>query len=94
MCGNGVRLFAKYVFDAQIIPSLAESVQKADLEVETLAGIIHTSIHLNHQRDKQRTSEIVVDMGIPSLSTLPLQIEDALNGRITNFTENLKVDGT
>ena len=37
MCGNGIRCFAKYVYDHGI-------TQKRELEVETLAGIIRSRI--------------------------------------------------
>ena len=51
MCGNGIRCFAKYVFDHGI-------TQKRELEVETLAGII---------RPRIVGDLVEVDMGEPIL---------------------------
>lgn len=52
MCGNGMRCFAKYVWDNKL-------VNKKNFSVETLAGIIKPEILENGQ--------IKVDMGIPIL---------------------------
>ncbi|HWO40641.1 MAG TPA: diaminopimelate epimerase [Candidatus Eisenbacteria bacterium] len=49
MCGNGIRCFAKYVYDHGI-------TDKRELEVETLAGII---------RPRIVGAEVEVDMGEP-----------------------------
>jgi diaminopimelate epimerase len=51
MCGNGIRCFAKYVYDRGI-------TQKRELEVETLAGII---------RPRLVGELVEVDMGEPVL---------------------------
>jgi diaminopimelate epimerase len=51
MCGNGIRCFAKYVYDHGI-------TSKRELEVETLAGII---------RPKLVGTQVEVDMGEPIL---------------------------
>jgi diaminopimelate epimerase len=51
MCGNGIRCFAKYVYDHGL-------TKKKELEVETLGGII---------RPRLRGNEVEVDMGEPIL---------------------------
>lgn len=55
MCGNGIRCFAKYVYENGI-------VTKKDMTVETLAGIIRPGLSV--QGDK--VVGITVDMGKPS----------------------------
>ena len=56
MCGNGIRCFAKFLYEKEI-------VKKAELRVETLAGI--KIPHLIIENGKVRLIE--VDMGIPKL---------------------------
>ena len=51
MCGNGIRCFAKYIYDHGL-------TKKKELEVETLGGII---------RPRLRGNEVEVDMGEPIL---------------------------
>ncbi len=53
MCGNGMRCFAKYVFDKKLI-------DKKQFSVKTLAGIIKPEILDN--------GNIKVDMGVPILA--------------------------
>ncbi len=57
MCGNGIRCFAKYVYDRGM------TTQKK-LEVETLAGIIRPKLILEGREVKQ----VQVDMGEPRLA--------------------------
>ena len=56
MCGNGIRCFAKYVYEHGIIG-------KADMTVETLAGIIRPEAVLCKTVAVTRVS---VDMGTPT----------------------------
>jgi len=67
MCGNGVRCFAKYVYESQI-------VNKEELEIETKAGII--KVKLKVAGDK--VVEVSVDMGVPILKKdeIPVLIEN------------------
>jgi diaminopimelate epimerase len=62
MCGNGMRCFAKYVFDRGLTPD-------PDFDVETLAGIISPSI--------QDDGQIKVNMGAPILNPqkIPISIQ-------------------
>lgn len=57
MCGNGIRCFAKYLYERKI-------VAKNKMTVETLAGIIKPEVILT---DDGRVSDIEVDMGKPVL---------------------------
>lgn len=54
MCGNGIRCVGKYVYDHGI-------VDKTEIDVETLAGIRHLSLHV---RDG-KVETVTVDMGRP-----------------------------
>lgn len=80
MCGNGIRCFAKYVYDKG---------HHADtqLKVETLDGV--KVLKLNQRAGKVET--VRVDMGQPHLlrSEIPMRGED--NGKV--IAEPLKVEG-
>src|SRR4029450_13592565 len=67
MCGNGIRCFAKYVYDHSI-------TQKLELEVETLAGII---------RPKIVGELVEVDMGEPILDgrKIPVDADGEIKNR-------------
>ena len=54
MCGNGIRCFAKYVYERGI-------VDKDDMTVETLAGIIRPRLII----EDGRVADVCVDMGQP-----------------------------
>lgn len=54
MCGNGIRCFAKYVYERGI-------VTKDDMTVETLAGIMKPRLIIK----KSKVTEVSVDMGKP-----------------------------
>jgi diaminopimelate epimerase len=60
MCGNGIRCFARYVINEKI-------TDNHHLEIETLAGTIHT--HLG------KGNSVQVDMGSPSLNTKDIAID-------------------
>lgn len=55
MCGNGIRCFAKYVFERGI-------VNKTDMAVETLAGIMRPRLTVQNGQ----VTGVSVDMGMPS----------------------------
>ena len=80
MCGNGIRCFAKYVYDRKLIPD-------TQVKVETLAGVKLLKLQVRSGRVKF----VRVDMGVPRLlrSEIPMRGDD--NGRVVN--EGLKVDG-
>jgi len=54
MCGNGIRCFAKYVYDNNI-------VKKTEFKVETLAGIMKVSLHIF----EKKVSSVTINMGMP-----------------------------
>jgi len=54
MCGNGIRCFAKYVYEKGI-------VKKQEMTVETLAGTIRPKLII----EEDKVVSIVVDMGKP-----------------------------
>ena len=57
MCGNGIRCYAKFVYDKKII-------SKKVFEVETLAGTIIPTVNVN---ENNIVETVRVDMGIPVL---------------------------
>lgn len=69
MCGNGIRCFAKYVYENGI-------VKKQEIKVETLAGIIVPRLEI----EEEKISGICVDMGEPQLdrSLIPMLGEPGL----------------
>lgn len=57
MCGNGIRCFAKYIYENGL-------TQKENLKIETLAGIKEIKLIKN---DKNKIEKIEVNMGIPKI---------------------------
>jgi len=80
MCGNGIRCFARYVYDRRLI-------SEPQLRIETLAGV--KSVKLLTRGGK--VEAVKVDMGQPRLlrSEIPMRGDD--NGRVIG--EPLKVNG-
>jgi diaminopimelate epimerase len=68
MCGNGIRCFAKYVYERGI-------VKKEDMTVETLAGIIRPKLII----EGGQVADVCVDMGRPSFdrASIPMKGEGA-----------------
>ncbi len=54
MCGNGIRCFAKYIYERGI-------VKKTDMAVETLAGVIRPRLVV----EDGKVADVSVDMGSP-----------------------------
>ena len=79
MCGNGIRCFAKYVYENKI-------VTKSKFTIETLAGIIIPELIIVNNK----ISGIKVDMGIPKLR----RREIPMNGKdiSTVVNERLKIN--
>lgn len=69
MCGNGIRCFAKYVYDNNLI-------ENQEINIETLAGI--KSAYIRKARMNNEISEITVDMGkaIFEKEQIPVLIEE------------------
>ena len=66
MCGNGIRCFAKYLFDAG-------EIRGSRLTVETGAGVKQLEI----EAEDGRARRVVVDMGVPTFApdTIPVLAE-------------------
>ena len=80
MCGNGIRCFAKYVYDNGII-------EKKRFTVETPAGIMEPEITVGADN---KAELITINMGRPSFNRSEIPMEGA-DGRVLN--EDLGVDG-
>lgn len=80
MCGNGIRCFAKYVYDNGII-------EKKRFTVETPAGIMEPEITVGADN---KAELITINMGRPSFNRSEIPMEGA-EGRILN--EDLCVNG-
>ncbi len=80
MCGNGIRCFAKYVFDRKLFP-------ETQIKVDTLAG---TKV-LRLQLKAGKVENVKVDMGTPMLLRSEITMRGEDNGRV--IAEGLKVDG-
>jgi len=67
MCGNGVRCFAKYVFEKEMI-------EKAEFSIETLAGIKKVKLEL----ENNKVVSVEVNMGNPEIDNIKyiIEIED------------------
>ncbi len=72
MCGNGMRCFAKYVYDKGII-------RKQKFSVQTLAGIVIPEI--------LETGKVQVDMGLPVFdpARIPTKAENPLDFKVEGF---------
>jgi diaminopimelate epimerase len=68
MCGNGIRIFAKFVYERGL-------TREKDLQIETLAGIIRPRLRL----DGGEVKSVKVDMGEPRLrrAEIPMKGPDA-----------------
>ena len=79
MCGNGIRCFAKYVFDRGL-------TTKTEISVETLAGIMLLDLTV----EDSKVSQVRVDMGEPRLERAQIPMEGP-SGQVLH--EALKLDG-
>jgi len=73
MCGNGIRCFAKYVYDEGL-------TKKEDLTVETLAGIIRPKLIIENGQVKL----VRVDMGEPRLLRQEIPAQGDVNTKVVN----------
>lgn len=80
MCGNGIRCFAKYVYEEGL-------VDKATFTVETLAGI--KTVFLEIENDGVKT--IKVNMGRPVFSAKDIPIN--INNKERVIEETMEVNG-
>lgn len=70
MCGNGIRCFAKLLFERGV-------VRKRALVVETMAGVIKLSLKL----DRGSVREVLVNMGAPRLAREEIPMTGS-NGKV------------
>jgi diaminopimelate epimerase len=80
MCGNGIRLFAKFVYERGL-------TRERELQVETLAGLIRPHLRV---RDGKVTS-VRVDMGMPRLTRSEIPMKGPDQPRVVD--ERLRVGG-
>ncbi|WP_205687632.1 diaminopimelate epimerase [Clostridiisalibacter paucivorans] len=79
MCGNGIRCFAKYIFDNNIV------INKS-FTVETLAGIMKVKVFINNDL----VHKVRVNMGSPDFNSKSVPI----NTDKDNFiNEKIEIDG-
>jgi diaminopimelate epimerase len=70
MCGNGVRCFAKFLYENDIY-------KKEEIEIETLKGIVIAKLSvINNEVNK-----VTIDMGTPVLDceSIPVELESPVN---------------
>ena len=80
MCGNGIRCFAKYVYDDGII-------QKIEFAVETLAGIMKPKVTVG---DDGKVSLVTINMGKPFTDRAQIPMEGPAGPVID---EPVEIDG-
>lgn len=75
MCGNGIRCFAKFVFDNEVNP-------KSEYKIETGAGVLTPSLEI----ENGKVVGVTVDMGEPILTAAKIPMvgyDSHLNQKIT-----------
>lgn len=87
MCGNGIRCFGKYLFDAGLVGESAVSVA-------TTKGLQHIEILANGQQPGAHEIMVRVDMGVPRLqrSQIPMVPDGAADKQV--ISEPLLVEDT
>ena len=70
MCGNGVRCFAKFLYENDIY-------KKDKIEIETLKGIVIAELTVINEK----VDTVKIDMGIPTLEceSIPVNLESLVN---------------
>lgn len=85
MCGNGMRCYAKFVYDKKII-------NKEEFTVETLAGTIIPKVNLG---DNGLVETVKVDMGIPITTAVKVPFtsnnETAIKEKITALDKEFEI---
>ncbi|UCC69738.1 MAG: diaminopimelate epimerase, partial [Armatimonadota bacterium] len=80
MCGNGIRAFAKFVYERG-------HTRERELEVETLAGIIRPRLRLRGGK----VTQVRVDMGEPRLARSEIPMKGPDQERVVG--ERLRIGG-
>jgi len=70
MCGNGIRCFAKFLFENDIY-------KKEKMEIETLKGVIIAKLTIVNSK----VEKVTIDMGSPILDceSIPVELENPVN---------------
>ena len=70
MCGNGVRCFAKYIYENKIYA-------KEEIEIETLKGIVIAKLKV----ENNKVESVSIDMGSPVLDcdNIPVNLDSLVN---------------
>lgn len=70
MCGNGIRCFAKFLYEKGIC-------NKKEIEIETLKGIIAAKLSVI----KNEVNKVTIDMGAPILDceSIPVELDSPVN---------------
>jgi diaminopimelate epimerase len=89
MCGNGIRCFGKYLYDAGL-------VKKSTISVATAKGLQQIEIQAGDAAPGATTIMVRVDMGAPRLarSQIPMIVDDGHHEADQVINEPLQVDGT
>lgn len=74
MCGNGIRAFAKYIYENKLI-------ERPSFSVETLAGVMQPALIFNGNNE---VTAVCVDMGRPSFKCedIPVKAEGVFLNRL------------
>ncbi|MBD3214644.1 MAG: diaminopimelate epimerase, partial [Candidatus Lokiarchaeota archaeon] len=81
MCGNGIRCFAKYIYEHNIIKS-------QEIEIETLKGIIHARLKVT---GNDEVTSVEINMGEPILQCEEIPIIPDKNDSFECINEPLPV---
>ena len=79
MCGNGIRCFAKYLYDQEL-------TEKKQVNVETLAGIIKPELLF----EAGKVNQVKVDMGEPALKRSQIPMKGPEQDQIVDETLTVK----
>ena len=80
MCGNGIRCFAKFVYEKGI-------VKKDFLNIETLAGVQKATLEIN---EKDEVEKVEIEIG--NIKYAPCEIPVLVEGE-NAFNKKLEIDG-
>jgi diaminopimelate epimerase len=83
MCGNGIRCFARFVYDRKI-------TDKKELTVSTLAGIMRPQLEMAGER----VTGVKVDMGLPVFENEQIPVDaplPAMSNRISVLGREIKL---
>ncbi|OYT55215.1 MAG: diaminopimelate epimerase [Candidatus Altiarchaeales archaeon ex4484_2] len=80
LCGNGIRCFAKYVYESGL-------VRKNPIVAETGVGLLELELSLSGER----VSQVKVDMGVPRLERIDIPVSGEPEARFID--EEVEIEG-